>query len=266
MRRLLILSVVLAACGADPSRPEVQGPAAAPPAPREDTGRAPAARADEREDMVRTQIAARGVEDPLVLAAMRAAPRHEFVTEGWQAQAYSDAPLPIGWNQTISQPYMVASMTEELRLRPGDRVLEIGTGSGYQAAVLAEITDEVYTVEIGKALADAAAERLERLGYAKVHARHGDGYFGWAEAAPFDAIVVTAAAPQVPPPLVEQLAPGGRMVIPVGTAFATQTLVLVTKAQDGSIRTKSLYAVRFVPFTRGSGDARATSDRRDEGD
>ena len=208
--------------------------------------------------MVREQIESRGVTDAEVLAAMRAVPRHEFVPADLSERAYGDGPLPIGHGQTISQPYIVASMTEELRVKAGDRVLEIGTGSGYQAAVLAEITDHVYTIEIVEPLADAARERLARLGYDKVRTKKGDGWFGWKDAGPFDAIVVTAAAAQVPPPLVEQLAPGGRMVVPVGQPYAVQTLVVVTKDADGTVRTKSLYDVRFVPFTRAADqDARA---------
>ena len=203
----------------------------------------------QRARMVRTQIEARGVQDAAVLRAMRAVPRHQFVPEQHVGDAYEDRPLPIGYGQTISQPYMVAYMTELLELEPGDRVLEIGTGSGYQAAVLAEITDSVYTIEIVEALASTARERLHRLGYDEVQVQHTDGYYGWTEHAPFDAIVVTAAAEFIPPPLVEQLKNGGRMVIPVGSPFFTQTLTLVEK-QDGETTTHSLTPVRFVPFRR----------------
>ncbi|MGH7185866.1 MAG: protein-L-isoaspartate(D-aspartate) O-methyltransferase, partial [Pseudomonadota bacterium] len=157
-----------------------------------------------------------------VLEAMRRAPRHAFVPADMRELAYDDRPLPIGYGQTISQPYIVALMTDLLRLAPGDRALEIGTGSGYQAAVLAELGYQVYTIEIVPALAEQAAKRLSDLGYNAVHVREGDGYFGWPEAAPFDAIVVTAAAPQIPPPLLEQLKPGGRMIIPIGAAFLVQ--------------------------------------------
>lgn len=207
--------------------------------------------AAQREAMVREQIEARGVRDPATLSAMRAVPRHEFVPRESVGGAYGDHPLPIGHGQTISQPYIVAYMTELLALQPGDRVLEVGTGSGYQAAVLAEITDEVHTIEIVPALARGAAERLARLGYGEVKTREGDGYYGWPEAAPFQAIIVTAAATSIPPPLVEQLAPGGRMVVPVGATPWTQNLVLVTKDEDGAVRTRTLLPVRFVPLTGG---------------
>jgi len=202
-----------------------------------------------REAMVKETIEARGVRDAAVLRAMRSVPRHRFVPADARADAYDDRPLPIGLDQTISQPYIVASMTEEARIRPGDRVLEIGTGSGYQAAVLAEVASEVLTVEIKEPLARRASAVLKGAGYAKVKVRHADGYHGWPERAPFDAILVTAAAPHVPPPLVRQLRPGGRMVVPVGSAFAVQDLVLVTKDEEGKVRTRSLYAVRFVPLT-----------------
>ncbi len=187
---------------------------------------------------------------PAVMAAMGRVPRHEFVPEDVRAQAYEDRPLPIGYGQTISQPYIVALMTDLLEPAAGDRVLEIGTGSGYQAAVLAELGLEGYTIEIIPELGAAAAARLQRLGYEAVLTRTGDGYYGWPEHAPFDGIVVTAAAEHVPPPLVEQLKPGGRMVIPVGPAFMVQQLVLVTKAADGAVRTRQLLPVRFVPLTR----------------
>jgi protein-L-isoaspartate(D-aspartate) O-methyltransferase len=206
-----------------------------------------------RAEMVRSQIVARGVEDPVVLAAMRRVPRHDFVPPERRHLAYRDRPLPIGFGQTISQPYIVASMTEELQLDADDRVLEIGTGSGYQAAVLAEITPHVFSIEIVEPLARSAARVLRQLEYDKVQVRHGDGWHGWPEAGPFDAIVVTAAPSQIPPPLIRQLKRGGRMVIPVGPAYATQTLVRVSKDMDGTVRTRNLYAVRFVPFTRSAG-------------
>jgi protein-L-isoaspartate(D-aspartate) O-methyltransferase len=205
-------------------------------------------RADERARMVEEQIAARGVKDPRVLEAFREVPRHLFVPEAHQRLAYADQPLPIGEGQTISQPYIVAYMTELLNLEPGDRVLEVGTGSAYQAAIASQLADSVFTVEIIPGLAASAAERLRRLGYANVVARQGDGYFGWAEHAPFDAIVVTAAAGQIPPPLLQQLEPGGRMVIPVGGVFQVQHLVLVEKADDGRVTTRNLLPVRFVPL------------------
>ena len=202
-----------------------------------------------RNRMVETQIQRRGIEDEAVLRAMRTVPRHRFVPEGYVQRAYEDHPLPIGYGQTISQPYIVAYMTELVRPRPGQRILEIGTGSGYQAAVLAEIVDSVFTIEIVSELATAVTGRLDRLGYHTVTVKHADGYHGWAEHAPFDAIVVTAAAEHIPPPLIEQLKDGGRMIIPVGSPFFTQTLMLVEK-RDGEVRTRSLVPVRFVPFTR----------------
>lgn len=206
-------------------------------------------RAGERNAMVERHIAGEGVEDPVVLDAMRSVRRHEFVSPRYRDQAYANRPLPIAHGQTISQPYIVGYMTAALELDSDDRVLEIGTGSGYQAAVLAEIVDAVYTVEIIQPLARSARETLQRLGYDKVTVRQGDGYFGWSEAAPFDAIIVTAAAGHIPSPLVEQLRPGGRMIIPVGPVFAVQTLILVTKSSEGEVRTEQLLPVRFVPMT-----------------
>jgi protein-L-isoaspartate(D-aspartate) O-methyltransferase len=204
-----------------------------------------------RERMVERQVAARDVRDSATLAALRSVPRHEFVPDRYQNAAYDDRPLPIGLGQTISQPYIVAYMTERLRPKPSDRVLEVGTGSGYQAAVLAEIVDSVYTIEIFGELARAAEMRLRRLEYDNVRVRHGDGFYGWPEAAPFDAVIVTAAAGHIPPPLVEQLKPGGRMMIPVGSVHGVQTLILVEKAVDGTVTTESLLPVRFVPLLRG---------------
>ncbi|MEK7667805.1 MAG: protein-L-isoaspartate(D-aspartate) O-methyltransferase [Gemmatimonadota bacterium] len=202
-----------------------------------------------RRQMVAEQIAKRDVRDTATLRAMLAVPRHEFVPAELRANAYADFPLPIGHGQTISQPYIVAFMTAQLRLTPRSRVLEVGTGSGYQAAVLAEIAGEVYTIEILPPLAQEAAARLQRLGYGRVHVRTGDGYNGWPEAAPFDAVIVTAAAGFVPPPLVEQLRPGGRMVIPVGEVGGVQELMLIEKAADGRTTTRTLIPVRFVPLT-----------------
>jgi protein-L-isoaspartate(D-aspartate) O-methyltransferase len=192
-----------------------------------------------------------GVRDSATLAALRAVPRHEFVPREHRGRAYGDHPLPIGYGQTISQPYIVAAMTEVLRLEPGMRVLEVGTGSGYQAAVLAEIGCRVHTIEIFQALATSARDRLRRLGYQDVTVRHGDGHHGWSESAPFDAIIVTAAAGHIPPALVEQLKPGGRMVIPVGSVYGVQNLILVEKDAAG-VRTRNLLPVRFVPMLRGS--------------
>ena len=188
--------------------------------------------------------------DASVIDAMARIPRHQFVPSPQRNRAYADRPLPIGFGQTISQPFIVALMTDLLRVEKDDVVLEIGTGSGYQAAVLTPLAQRVYSIEIVPALADRAKATLQRLGYANATTRAGDGYFGWAEAAPFDAIVVTAAASHIPPPLVEQLKRGGRMVIPVGNPFAVQQLVLVEKGQDGRVRTRQLLPVRFVPLTR----------------
>ena len=200
-----------------------------------------------RTTMVETQIAARGVRDPRVLAAMRKVPRHLFVEPAERARAYEDHPLPIAGSQTISQPYIVALMTELLGLPEHARVLEIGTGSGYQSAVLGEIADEVYSIEILPELALASARKLTELGYKNVTVREGDGYRGWPEHAPFDGIIVTAAPESVPQPLIEQLAPGGRMVIPVGTFF--QELKVFTRGADGRITEQSIIPVRFVPMT-----------------
>lgn len=188
--------------------------------------------------------------DRRVMAAMGEVPRHEFVPSRLRDDAYLNRPLPIGHGQTISQPYVVALMTDLLGADANDDVLEVGTGSGYQAAVLAELVGHVYTVEIVPELAAQAKSRLARLGYENVTARHSDGYFGWKEHAPFDAIVVTAAASHVPPPLLEQLAPGGRMVIPVGSPFSTQQLLFVEKTEDGKVRTRQVLPVSFVPLTR----------------
>ncbi|MDI7269236.1 MAG: protein-L-isoaspartate(D-aspartate) O-methyltransferase [Myxococcota bacterium] len=201
-----------------------------------------------RAAMVSEQIAARGVSDPAVLRAMGRVQRHRFVPTGQMPFAYDDTPLPIGQGQTISQPYIVAVMTEMARVSPGDKVLEIGAGSGYQAAILAEVGARVFTIEIVPALAASARALLESLGYAgRITVREGDGYRGWPEEAPFDAIVVTAAPPEVPPPLVEQLAPGGRLVAPVGDLL--QDLIVIEKATDGSVARRSVLPVRFVPMT-----------------
>jgi protein-L-isoaspartate(D-aspartate) O-methyltransferase len=206
-------------------------------------------RQDERQRMVLNQIRARGVDDPAVLAAMGNVPRHRFVLPHYLRDAYRDSPLPIGYGQTISQPYIVAYMTELLDVKPGDRVLEIGTGSGYQAAVLSELTPNVFTVEIVDALGAEAAERLTSLGYGTIQTKVADGYYGWEESAPFDVIIVTCAAGHVPPPLIEQLKSGGRMVIPVGPVYDVQYLIRVTKNDEGEIRSERLLPVRFVPMT-----------------
>jgi protein-L-isoaspartate(D-aspartate) O-methyltransferase len=208
---------------------------------------ASASYAAEREAMVRTQIEARGVTDAAVLAALRRVPRHEFVPAEVRASAYADHPLPIGERQTISQPYIVGFMTELLQVKPGHRVLEIGTGSGYQAAVLAELGIDVYTIEIVEKLAATSRALLQRLGYDKVRVRAGDGYQGWPDAAPFDRIIVTAAPPQVPQPLIDQLKPGGRLVVPEGVH--DQDLVVYTKSTDGKLQRERVLPVRFVPMT-----------------
>lgn len=205
----------------------------------------------ERGRMVERDIAARGINDPRVLEAMRSVPRHRFVDAGQARGAYGDHPLPIGSGQTISQPYIVAHMTELVRPQPGDRVLEVGTGSGYQAAVLSPLVEHVYTVEIVPELAGRAAQVLDELGYDNVTVRQGDGWAGWPEHAPFDVVVVTAAPDEVPPALIEQLAPGGRMVIPVGPVHAVQELRLIEKLESGELRDRRLAPVRFVPMTGG---------------
>lgn len=187
--------------------------------------------------------------DPRVIAAIGNVPRHEFVPASLRDRAYLNRPLPIGHEQTISQPYIVAIMTDLLALLPGGRVLEVGTGSGYQAAVLAELGVEVYTIEIVEPLGVRARALLERLGYTNVHLRIGDGFAGWPEAAPFDAIIVTAAAPEIPPPLLEQLKPGGRMIIPVGGQLTGQDLVLVEKDAQGKVKRREILPVIFVPLT-----------------
>jgi protein-L-isoaspartate(D-aspartate) O-methyltransferase len=242
MIRAMFVLAVMAACVAPVS-----------PANAEDAGA-------QRDRMVREiEALARSVSfesgrsrfETRVIDALRRVPRHEFVPAGEVANAYQNRPLPIGHGQTISQPYIVALMTDLLEIGPSERVLEIGTGSGYQAAILAELTASVYTVEIIEPLALQAAERLKRLGYATVKTRIADGYDGWKEHAPFDAIIVTAAASHVPPPLVQQLKPGGRMVIPVGASFLTQYLMLIEKKRDGALTTRQILPVRFVPLTGG---------------
>ena len=220
--------VALSACSAAPAASPPTGPDAA------------------RERMVKEQIESRGIQDPLTLAAMRKVPRHLFVPGASADQAYGDFPLPIGLGQTISQPYIVAFMTEALGLRGGESVLEIGTGSGYQSAVLSQIAGRVHTIEIVPELAQEARERLERLGYRNVAVRAGDGYLGWPEAAPFDAIMVTAAAPRIPEPLEQQLTDGGRLVLPVGDEY--QELIVVTR-HGASFDERRVLPVRFVPMT-----------------
>lgn len=203
----------------------------------------------QRESMVKYQIQARGIKDKLTLTAMNNVRRHLFVSKDLNRNAYEDRPLPIGYGQTISQPYIVGYMTEIINPKPGQKILEIGTGSGYQAAVLAEIVDKVYTIEIITELANSSSKLLKEIEYKNVEVKNADGFYGWQEHAPFDAIVVTAAAEYIPPPLIDQLKDGGKMVIPVGSPFLTQNLMLVEKSGD-KITTRNLLPVQFVPLTR----------------
>lgn len=202
-----------------------------------------------RKRMVETQIHNRGIRNNDVLNAMKNVPRHLFIPDNYRDEAYNDYPLPIGHGQTISQPYIVAYMTEAVKPDNRSKVLEIGTGSGYQAAILAEIADKVYTIEIVSELASEAKERLKQLGYNNIICKHGDGYQGWQEYAPFDIIIVTAAPEKIPQPLIDQLAEGGRLIVPVGAAGAVQELILLEK-KNGKISKKRLTFVRFVPFRR----------------
>ncbi len=203
-----------------------------------------------RREMVETQIKKRGIKDKVTLEAMLSVPRHKFVPLVHRAYAYADRPLPIGHGQTISQPYIVALMTSILGLNSESVVLEVGTGSGYQAAILSRICKEVYTVEIIPPLGKNAAALLKDLKYDNVKAEIGDGYYGWEEYAPFDGIMVTAAATYIPPPLIKQLKPGGKMIIPIGGVFQVQRLMLITKKQDGTLVSENILPVRFVPLTR----------------
>ncbi|MDY6875459.1 MAG: protein-L-isoaspartate(D-aspartate) O-methyltransferase [Chloroflexota bacterium] len=247
---LSLALVLLTACAAVvTSAPGTTSSPAVVPTPTPLAPDDEAACAQQRERMVIETIEKRGITDKDVLHAMRSVPRHLFVPEEEQNYAYGDFPLPIGYGQTISQPYIVALMTELLELKEGDRVLEIGTGSGYQAAILAEIPGvEVYTIEIIPALAESARQRLESLGI-NVHCKQKDGYYGWPENSPFDAIIVTAAPDHVPQPLVDQLARGGRMVIPVGPPGGYQTLWKFVKQPDGELQALNMGGVAFVPFT-----------------
>lgn len=201
----------------------------------------------QRNSMVNEQLVRRGIEDKIVLEAMRKILRHRFVDKSLRHMAYSDRPLPIDEGQTISQPYVVAMMTEALALKASDRVLEIGTGSGYQAAVLAEIVKEVYTIEVRKKLAEKVEKFLDELGYENIKTKYADGYFGWQEYAPFDAIIITASANHIPPPLIKQLKEGGRLIIPLGRTVYRQTLILATK-KDGKLDVEQMGGVRFVPM------------------
>jgi protein-L-isoaspartate(D-aspartate) O-methyltransferase len=238
--RTVALLITMTACTPPSNPPPAQEPSSAP-----DSG---APRNDERLAMVAEQIEARGVRDPAVLEAMRTVPRHWFVPDEHSRDAYRDGPLPIAGRQTISQPFIVALMTEALGLQPDHKVLEIGTGSGYQAAVLSELTPHVYTIEIVPELARSARETFERHGYTTIRAMEGDGYAGWPEHAPFDAIIVTAAPDHVPPLLIEQLKVGGRMILPKGRE-GHQALVLLTLREDGRLSQRVLESVRFVPMT-----------------
>ena len=211
--------------------------------------------AQARRKMVEEQVRSRGVTAPRVLAAMEAVPRHLFVPDGERARAYTDSPLPIGAGQTISQPYIVGLMTSLLDVQPGDRILEVGTGSGYQAAILSRLARQVYSVEILEHLANRARRTLEAVGYNNVEVRLGDGYQGWPEAAPFDGIIVTAAPPRIPEPLLRQLKTGGKLVIPVGEGY--QDLEVLTKRPDGGFDRAKVLPVRFVPMT-----GRAQRERR----
>ncbi|MHB1348368.1 MAG: protein-L-isoaspartate(D-aspartate) O-methyltransferase [Desulfobulbaceae bacterium] len=242
---ILLLLTALLICGPIPCTTTTC--AVAPPAAT--SAEATDAFRQHRKQMVAGQLRDRDIINEEVLRAMAAVPRHLFVPARLRDQAYIDFPLPIGHGQTISQPYIVAYMTQEIQPKPSHRVLEIGTGSGYQAAILAELVERVYTVEIIPELAKDAGKRLRELGYERVETREGDGYHGWPEAAPFDAIVVTAAAEFIPPPLLEQLKEGGRMIIPVGSPYHVQHLTLVEKEQ-GRITTRKLLPVRFVPLRR----------------
>jgi protein-L-isoaspartate(D-aspartate) O-methyltransferase len=230
----IVASLLIASCGAGET-------AVAPPLPQDFN--------ELRQAMVETQIRARDVSHDGVLKAMRDVPRHEFVPEAYRSSAYDDTPLPIGLDQTISQPYIVALMSELAEPQADDRVLEVGTGSGYQAAVISRLVSRVYSIELSEH-ARAAAERLQRLGFANVEVRAGNGYLGWPEEAPFDIILVTAGATEIPPALIEQLKPGGRMVIPVGSGPVDQVLKVITKQASGEIETRDVIPVRFVPLRR----------------
>ena len=238
-----VLAALLLACPAPASAAESTDPYAA--------RRQALMRQIERDVRETAEYLNRRELDARVLKAMASVPRHEFVLPEDRENAYENEPLPIGFGQTISQPYIVAVMTDVLEPAPGCRALEVGTGSGYQAAVLAKLCDKVHTIEIVEDLGKQADARLHRLGYANVDVRVGDGYYGWPEAAPFDVIVVTAVAGHIPPPLLKQLKPGGRMVLPVGTRFTTQELVLVRKLADGRVTTRQMLPVAFVPLTGG---------------
>lgn len=262
---VILMSVILSGCleAQAPTTPPSQVPTRDGDSAPAQTSTAASTRAaepsedpylEERQMMVTTGIVGWGVKDQDVVDVMGRVPRHLFVPEAYLGQAYANHPLPIGYGQTISQPYIVALMTQELGVDAGDKVLEIGTGSGYQAAVLAELRVEVFTMEIIGPLAELAEARLSALGYTQAHVRHEDGYFGWPEEAPFDAIIVTAAPDHVPQPLLQQLKVGGVMVIPVGPVGGFQELWRITRIDEETIKSESLGGVRFVPLTRGFKD------------
>ncbi len=245
MLALLTACIVLTTSTPPITPSPITAPTPTPLTPDDETGFA-----RQRERMVIETIERRGITSENVLRAMRAIPRHIFVSESQRDYAYGDYPLPIGYGQTISQPYIVALMTELLELKEGDKVLEVGTGSGYQAAVLAEIPGvEIYTIEIIPELAESARQRLESLGYTSAHCIQGDGYYGWSERGPFNAIIVTAAPDHVPQPLVDQLAKGGRMVIPIGPPGGYQTLWKFVNQPDGELQAFNMGGVAFVPLT-----------------
>jgi protein-L-isoaspartate(D-aspartate) O-methyltransferase len=251
---ILAAAAILAVIGvlwARSGSPRISGPGQTPTGAPSVLPPAKEVFSDLRVDMVSQQIEGRGVKDQAVLDVMRRVPRDRFVPADLVSTAYEDHPLPIGYGQTISQPYIVALMTEALMIKPGDRILEIGTGSGYQAAILAELGAEVYSVEIVPELEQQAAERLRGMGYEKIRVRNGDGYFGWQDHAPYDAIIVTAAPDHLPQPLISQLREGGRLIVPIGSPGAVQTLWLFEKI-EGEVKASNLGEVRFVPLT-GSG-------------
>jgi protein-L-isoaspartate(D-aspartate) O-methyltransferase len=249
----IVLILSFSACAS--AAPSAPAPATSPPAETPVVVEAASPTVEDenevrRQSLVYTGVIAYGIKDKAVVEAMGTVPRHEFVPDEYQSQAYANHPLPIGYGQTISQPYTVALMTEAAELEPDDVVLEVGTGSGYQAAVLAELVDQVYSMEIIGALAERSAADLERLGYDNVTVEHADGYFGWEEHAPFDAIIVTAAPDHVPQPLVQQLKVGGNLIIPVGPVGGIQTLWRVKRVSEDEAQTENLGAVSFVPLTR----------------
>lgn len=244
---MALVGVVLAACSKSDDKHAKPAPSPAPVAQDAAVAKVPDEWAQARFDMVERTVAARGITDDRVLAALKITPRHEFVPPDVRAQAYDDRPLPIGFDLTISQPYIVATMTQAAQVKPGDHVLEIGTGSGYQAAVLGMMGAKVWTIELHPELAKRTQLVLQKLGFKDVHMKNADGYFGWAEGAPYDAILITCATPQIPPPLLAQLKLGGRIVAPIGDDFE-QNLVVTTKHSDSDLEREELMGVRFGPM------------------